>query len=1344
MFADGHSSCSRALFVAGLLVATSLSISSVAPQYLQKSASSADPRFWGSRLVPGPMKNQRIPNAGARATGVAIHGSYVKLPLSFEANTGQTNSAVKFLSRGRGYTLFLTSDEAVLALKDAESGIKNQEVRRLKLDIRNWEIENRNSKLETGNWKLEIRNSKLEACASGVLRMRLLGANPAAKVTGQRELPGKANYLTGNDPKKWRTSVPTYAKVHYASVYRGIDLVYYGNPSADGQLEFDFTVAPGANPSPVRLRFGGLSHLRLAANGDLVMTTANGALAFHKPLVYQMKDGHRHPVAGDFALLGKHTVGFRLGSYDRTQALVIDPALAYSTLLGGSGGETGTAIAVDTAGNAYVTGSTCSTDFPVTPGAFQTTNAAAANSGCNAFVTKLSPGGTALVYSTYLGGSSNNMGGDMGRAIAVDSAGNVYVAGQTYSTDFPVTKGAFQTTNRAAANETSNAFVTKLNPTGTTLVYSTYLGGSGFQVEYPGDAANAIAVDAAGDAYVAGQSYSPDFPVTQGAFQTTNNCVANECANAFVTMLNPAGTALVYSTYLGGSGGNRIGFMGDVGTAIALDAQGHAYLTGQAGSSNFPLTPGAYQNTNRAVANQGTNAFITKLNTDGTGLVYSTYLGGSGGDEGSAIAADAAGDVCVAGQTGSTDFPVTAGAFQTTYHGSNNSPNAFVTKLNPAGTGLVYSTYLGGSGGAINLTATLVMWGGDVASGLAIDGSGNAYVTGSTASADFPVTQGAYQATNHDQPPCGGGCIGGYNAFITELNSTGSALAYSTYLGGSGINPGDFVGVLEFGEGDQANALALDDSGNVYVAGTAVSYDFPVTAGVFQSMVNSRSGNAFVTKLNMGATSTLIAPTVTVTPASSTITSARPLTVAVSVSGGSGNPTPTGTVTLASGTYTSAATTLSSGIATINIPAGSLLAEPAGYPGPDGLIAKYVPDTASSAVYDFSSGVATVTVVGADFSVTPSSTTLTWTQAQSQALPVAIAAFVVNGIPVPTGTVRLTAGSWSSAATALSSGSATITIPPAKLTTGFNVLNLSYSGDSNYLPVPVSGSALVTVGAVTVSVVPSASTINSTQALTVTITVSAGGGSPAPTGMVTLVSGSYTSASTPLASGSATITIPGGTLPFGVDILSVTYGNGNYAGASGTASVTVTGGNPGFTITGTPVTVTAGATTGNTSTITVTPSGGFTGIVALTAAVTSSPSGALDPPTLSFGSSAPGVDITGTAAASATLTIATTAPGGCLQAAHQAPRGILCYTGGAALTCVLLFAIPARRRRWRGALAMAALLITLMGALLACGGGGRVTCNAIIPGTTPGTYIITVTGTSGATTATGTVTLTVQ
>jgi hypothetical protein len=637
------------------------------------------------------------------------------------------------------------------------------------------------------------------------------------------------------------------------------------------------------------------------------------------------------------------------------------------------------------------------------------------------------------------------------------------------------------------------------------------------------------------------------------------------------------------------------------------------------------------------------------------------------------------------------------------------------------------------------VTPTLAFLGGDQASGLAIDSSGNVYLTGSTASANFPVTPGAFQSTNHDQAPCGGGCIGGFNAFITELNSTGSALAYSTYLGGDGINPGDTVGVLVYGSGDTARALALDNSGNLYVAGSAVSYDFPVTGGAFQTTVNSESGNAFVTKLNMGATSTAVTPTVTVTTSASSITSAQPLTVTVTVSGGSGNPVPTGAVTLASGAYHSGAVTLSDGSAQFNIPAGALPGEPPGYASPDVLIADYLPDAASSATYNSSSGNASVYVVATFITVTPTSTSLTWAQSQSQALAVAMVATGGSGNPTPTGTVALSTGKFSSAATALSAGSATISIPPATLTTGFNILNVSYSGDSNYAALPIAGSALVTVGVVTVSVVPSASTINSTQSLTVTITVNPGSGSPTPTGMVTLVSGSYISTTTPLANGSATINIPAGSLLPGVDILEVSYGHGNYAGASGQASVTVSGTSPpAFTVTGTPVTVTPGPIA--ISTITVTPSGGFTGSVALTAALTSSPGGAQSVPTLSFGGTSP-VSITGAAAGTATLTIGTT-PANCAPGNVIDLRVRWYPPGAAALACLLLFSILRRRRNWRTTLAMLAIVVALAGGMLACGGGGSA--RNCPPATTAGTYTVTVTGTSGSTTATGTVAITVQ
>jgi hypothetical protein len=1335
MFPPGETSYPRILLLTGPILATLLIAASAGPV--------------PSSLATPPLQKAREAE------------NYGKIPLTFEANQGQADKSVKFLSRRSGYGVYLARHEAALILCKPVHGTSRADLHRNVSPV-----------------------GKSAVC--DVVHMQLAGANSTVEPTGEERLPGTVNYFVGSDPTKWHAGIPTYAKVRYTSIYPGVDLTFHGNPpadgpngpSADGQLEFDFVIAPNADPRAVRLRLSESNHLHLAANGDLLVATANGALAFRKPLAYQLVDGQRHPIAGNFALVGRDGVRFQVGRYDRTKPLVIDPVLEYSTFLSGSGnanyallGAAGNAVAVDSEGNAYVTGSVYSTNFPVTEGAFETTDPGAEYQTPTAFVTKLNATGTALVYSTYLGGS----GGDYGSAIAVDAAGGAYVAGQTGSTNFPVTTGALQTTNKGAAKGTITGFVAKLNPSGTNLIYSTYLGGSTY------DGANAIAVDAAGEAYVVGQTSSSDFPVTQGAYQTTNKAAPAQTSNAFVAKLNSAGTALMYATYLGGSGGPRMPLGGCVSAggpgnnedgafAVAIDAAGDAYVAGQALSTDFPVTQGAFQTQSNGAASPSTNAFVAKLNPAGSGLIYSTYLGGSGlhlcgaegvsasaGDAALALTVDGSGNAYVAGIAFSSDFPVTQGAFQTTNRSKLTvgrligplvgGPTGFVAKLNPSGSALVYSTYLGGSGGIINFLPFFAQYLGDQASGLAIDGSGNAYVTGSTASTDFPVTPGAYQTTNNypGGAVTGSSSVGadGYNAFVTEINPSGSALVYSTYLGGNGANPNVESGLHVVGIGDVSSALALDNSGNVYITGQAQSADFPVTSGAFQT-TNPAFLSAFVAKLNMSATSPAITPTVTVTPASTTITSGRPLTVVLSVSGGSGNPTPTGTVTLVSGTYASPPATLAAGSATINIPAGSLPAEPAGNLSGDELTANYVPDTASSSTYNSSTGTATVYVVWPSISVTPSSTTLTWAQAQSQALPVAIGVTAGTGNPVPTGTVTLTTGSWSSAATALSGGSATISIPPGTLTTGWNTLNVSYSGDSNYAPENPAGSAQVNAGVVTVSVVPSASTINSTQALPVTINVSAGSGSPTATGTVWLYSGSYGSAPTPLVGGSATITIPAGTLAPGVDLLQADYQGGNYAYASGQASVTVTG-PPGFTITGTAVTVTAGATTGNTSTITVTPSGGFTGSVALTAAVTSGPAGAQDPPTLSFGSTSP-VNISGTAAGTATLTIATTAPNNCGNAAYQTPRGVFWYTGiGAALAFVLLFGVPARRRRWRLALAMLALLVALAVGWLACGGGGSIrNCGPIIPGTTAGTYTITVTGTSGAITATAPVALTVQ
>jgi hypothetical protein len=769
-----------------------------------------------SAVLAAPAAPQ--PADGALANKPQIAANYARLPLSFETNRGQADKRVRFISRGSGYSLFLTDSAAVLALGRQATKIGKPE-------------RAMGSRIDPASASNDRKTD--------VVRMELVGASRDLRVTGQEQLPGTANYFIGSDPAQWRTNVPSYAKVSYSKIYPGIDLVFYGN---QGQLEYDFVVAPGADPKPIRLRFSGAKGLRLTANGDLTVSATNGEIAFHKPVVHQNVGGQRQSIPGRFTLLAGKTAGFLLGSYDHSQPLVIDPVLAYSTYLGGSGyklgyGDSVNAISVDANGYVYVAGAAVSADFPVSEGALQTENHAKTGH-INAFVTKLNPTGTAVDYSTYLGGSGN----DNGVGLAVDGFGYAYITGYTYSTNFPVTKGAFQTTNRGAANKDANAFVTKLNPSGKELVYSTYLGGS------EGEGAAGLAVDGSGAAYIAGNTFSTDFPVTQGAFQTKNPAAANKLTDAFVTKLDPAGSALVYSTYLGGSGDAAMSD-GDAAYALAVDDSGNAYITGSAGSTDFPVTKGAFQDKNLAAANGESNAFVTKLNPVGTDLVYSTYLGGSGiddvqgyGDWANALAVDGSGNAYIAGQAESADFPVTSKAFQTKNHAADSEGiNAFVTKLDPAGSALVYSTYLGGSvpcKGAFFSTM-------DAAYGLAVDGFGNAYVTGLTTSIDFPVTKGAFQTTNHVT-----GC-GASNAFVTKLNQTGRApLVYSTYLGGSGFSVSNTVC------GDGANALALN-GGNVYVAGFACSANFPVTANAYQTKNHAAAihgYDAFVVNLDMSAT----------------------------------------------------------------------------------------------------------------------------------------------------------------------------------------------------------------------------------------------------------------------------------------------------------------------------------------------------------------------------------------------------------------------------------------------------------------------------------------------------------
>ncbi len=816
-----------------------------------------------------------------------LAADYGRLPLSFEANAGQTDGRVKFFSRGSGYGLYLTSDEAVLALNGHPCA--------------------------AGRSALASRTGQeggQTGCANhmAVVTMRLAGrTNGSSNPTGDEPLPGSANYFVGSDPAAWRSGVPTYAKVRYSNVYPGVDLLYYGNQR---QLEYDFWVAPHADPKAIRLQFSGVTKLKLDPDGDLIVSSKNGDIAFRKPVIYQERDGRRDLIAGRFTLGRRHTVSFALNDYDHSRPLVVDPVLAYSTYLGGSGddGDAAFAIAVDSSGDAYVTGMTDSVNFPLSSGSYQQANKDAANSGFNAFVTKLNATGTALVYSTYLGGS----GTTQGFALAVDSSGSAYVTGETFATNFPTTSGAFQTAN--IANSTGyTAFVTKLNATGTALVYSTYLGGSG-NGSGTGDSGNAIAVDSSDNAYVAGSTYSANFPVTAAAYQTTNKDAANAQQSAFVTKLNATGTALVYSTFLGGSASDG---QSDVANALAVDSSGDVYLTGQAGSSDFPVTSGVYQTTNPASANSTTVAFVSELNPSGAGLLYSTFLGGSEGAAGSALAIDASGDAYVTGYAKYTDFPVTAGAYQSTNNGSAlNVSNAFVAKLNPTGSALLYATYLGGSG----LEISAFNKDGDSASGLAIDSSGDAYVTGVAFSSNFPVTSGAYQATNK------GSANKTYNAFVTELNPTGAALLYSTFIGGSGYP----FGTMGYYRGDDAMGLAMDAADNIYIAGMAFSADYPVTAGPFQSTnraVGNSGSNAFISKLSLaGQTPAAVATTTTLTSSASPVIAGASVTFTAAVSAASGSTVPTGSVVFTVDGSTEATVTLASGTAsysTASLAAGS-------------------------------------------------------------------------------------------------------------------------------------------------------------------------------------------------------------------------------------------------------------------------------------------------------------------------------------------------------------------------------------------------------------------------------------
>ena len=694
---------------------------------------------------PNTLADHRIQTSSVRPNAPAVSKAFGHLPLSFEANCGQTAEQVKFLSRGNGYTLFLTPNEMVFSLRKPQPALPPS----LKLQER----------------LMQGRSPAPMSIETAVLRMKLVGAAANPRISGIGEMPGKSNYFIGNDQSKWRADVPHYGQVKYEGLYPGVDLVYYGNET---QLEYDFVVAPGADPHSIQLKMDGVDELRVDSDGRLLMKIAGIEFQQEAPIAYQTVNGQRQLVTTGYKV-DNHRVEFELGPYDTGQELTIDPILVYSMIIGGTDKDDASSIAVDGSNNVYISGTTYSADFPTaTP--FQGTIGTAGT--VTAFVTKIDASGSFLSYSTYLGGSS----GDVAISIAVDTAGNAYVTGFTYSTNFPM-KNPIQGSFTGFAD----MFITKLNASGNTLVYSTYIGGSS-SISLPSIVGRSIVVDSSGSAYVTGNTNESDIPLVspiQATFGGLND--------AFAMKVNSAGSALVYSTYLGGSGQ-------DNGEGIAVDLAGNAYVTGSTASANFPTASPFQANLNGA-----TNGFVAKLNASGSALVYSTYLGGSNNDFGLAIAVDSTGKTFVAGQAGSSDFPL-VNPIQGALLSTNNG---FVTEINAAGSALIYSTYLGGTGS-------------DTFSSIAIDTIGNAFVTGQTYSTDFPV-RAAIQPMHAGVDVTGG-------VFATEIAAGGSSVVYSTYLEGNTASV--------------AGGIAVDSNGMACISGGVTSTG------------PTPNDNAFVVKIN--------------------------------------------------------------------------------------------------------------------------------------------------------------------------------------------------------------------------------------------------------------------------------------------------------------------------------------------------------------------------------------------------------------------------------------------------------------------------------------------------------------
>jgi hypothetical protein len=1244
----------------------------------------ASSAFAHAAPAPSPQPSTAAAASSAQAQ---LDENYGKVPLSFEPNQGQSASGAQFLARGSGYTLLLSPERVTLELK----------------------------------LRQQPASPSPNPTQSDTVNMQLLGSTGAASGAGLEPLPGVVNYFIGNDPGKWRTGIATYRKVNFAEVYPAIDLVFYGNQR---QLEYDFIVKPGGEPASIAWSVSG-ARPHLGEDGSLELSAPGGPVRFLAPVAYQVIDGRRKPVSASYAV-AEQTVHFALGSYDHSRALIIDPVLSYFSYLGGTGndyignanpGAVGSAgpeptqaVGIDSLRNLYVVGSTTSTDFPVaSPLLPKTTKTNTSETW--AFISKFSPDGSHLLYSTYLGGSTG--GNDAVYSLAVDATGNVYATGTAGTNDFPVTAGAFQTLcapardnntgnavaactfNTGSGSYTQNAFALKLNPTGSSLLYSSFLGGIGAAW------GTGIAVDSAGQAYITGTETATlcggavfQYGAQYECFPTTANAVISDIGGgnpidmAFMSVFNATGSSLVYSTLFGDSqggvsvkGGGCSADCGAIthGTSIALDPSGNVYIGGMTVAANMVTTAGAFNTfgsgpiatSPQILVSPNGYGYVAKfapVTASGTSLIYSTYFGGGavyGGDVGG-LAADSTGNVYITGDTHAADFPATAGAYQTTCD-PNQLPTwcgagSYVAKLNPTGTALVWATYLGnGSNAPLYFLGPVIL-----------DGAGDVYVLGEGAG-KLPLGGGNLSALN-----------GNPTAYVAKFNSTGSQVLFGATVGGPGNGQ------------EWAGGMAVDSAGAVYVGGTIGPGGGPFsTPGAFQQAYAGGNFDAFVAKVLQTQLSTT---TLTISPASPTV--GQQVTLTAKVTGPSGSTVvPTGTVTFLSSSSTLGTGKLD-GTGTATYSTSSLNATT--YT----LTASYGGDSAYSAsTSSAQSLVVTPDLTTTTLTVSPASTTA------GQTITFTAKVKVNTGSTIPTGTITFLNGTKQIAAVAVD-GAGTATFTSSTLAVGTYSVTAAYSGDANNASSTSSATTLVVSTApvaTTTTLTASATTVTSGASITFTATVKPASGSVAATGTVTFKDGS-TTLGTGTLDGTGKATYGTAALSVGSHSITASYGgdSGNLTSTSSAVSITVSAPPPAdFTLSIAPSSGSVSAGTPATVTVTVTPVNGFN------AATTFACSGL--PANSTCGFSPATVTPNGTAASTTTMTI------------DSNVKAAAAFAGGS-LSLLILPMVAWRNRRRRGLVALCIPVVLLALATVgisACasnGGGSK---------TPAGTYTVTVTAASG-------------